>query len=125
LPTDKVAYAGSSIDKVSYRFLDGRLLQMNLEFKRTFNAVRNPAGSPSGEQPDNVVFSALRLSLSEDLELSDPYTSETGSSSSPATQWDAGQDSLVLEENSTTDGATLTIFDQRVASTVIASKPSP
>lgn len=122
LPADNVAYAGSAIDTVSYRFLDGRLLQMNLEFKRTLDAVRNPGDNSSGSSDggSNLVFSALRLSLSEDLQLPAPYLSGSGS----ATQWDAGQDSLVLEENAITDGVTLRIFDQRVTPTVIAAKSS-
>ena len=126
LPTDKVSYAGTTIDTVSYRFLDGRLLQMNLEFKRSQEFSRNPADGPvNSDKQRNMVISALRLSLSEDLQLSDPYLSQSVSGSGSATQWDAGQDSLVLEGNAASDSATVRIFDQRVTPTVIAAKSSP
>jgi len=126
LPAEKVFYAGAAIDTVSYRFLDGRLLQMNLEFKRSLESAQNPADGPaySTHEQRNRVVSALRVSLSEDLQLTDPYSPQSGKGSGSATQWDAGQDSLVLEENSTTDGVSLRIFDQRVTPTVIAAKRS-
>jgi len=97
---------------------------MNLEFKRSLESRQDPLGDPvdATDEQRNGVVSALRLSLSEDLQLTDPISSQLATGSGSATQWDAGLDSLVLEGNVITDGASLRIFDQRATPTVITAK---
>lgn len=102
LQSQYLAYAGTPIDLVSYRFVDGRLLQMRLEFGRS--------GSSTGSQVDQI-----RQSVTQDLRLSGVTSDEEPN------RWVVSSDLVELSSGGDQGGAAaLQISDAKLIDRVIA-----
>jgi len=101
LSPQKLMYAGSPIDNIRYRFLDGRLLQMKVVFERTLS-------------DDSV---ALRSSLQRDLKLSQANEALTEN------EWYLAHDQVTVMQASNElgvqAGSALQISDAKITPLVI------
>jgi len=105
LVSKQLAYAGAPIEQVSYRFIDGRLLQMRLEFARLGNGSR---------------MNEISHSVAADLQLSE---AQPGSDSGTAAhRWMVSKDIVELHSEPETSATALQISDARLAHKVIASR---
>jgi len=100
LPSQQMAYAGTPIDVINYRFVDGKLLQMRLEFSRG-NGV-------------NPQVSEIRQSLSNDLQLSQALGNDSNN------RWVIESDVVELSHNPENGDAALQISDAQLIDRVIA-----
>ena len=99
LQSEDLAYAGTPIEQVTYRFVDNRLFQMRFAFKRSSSAVERIGESVSG-----------------DLQLS-RATSDNNSQ-----RWQSKRDVVELMEDSEIGTAALQITDARLLDKVIAQR---